>query len=70
MTRAKIKKGVRPYSGRTFNVLKRGAYRNGREYVELDVTSQRTKFGLLGKTSSPRVYDLDEVELIETEVRS
>ena len=63
--RAKVKEGVRPFGGRTFDVLEEGTYRSGREYVELDVPSDRTKFGLLGKTSSPRRYYLDEVEFVE-----
>jgi hypothetical protein len=66
--KAKIHKDVRPYGGRTFEVIERGTYRNGREYVVLDLTSPRTHFGLLGKTSSPRVYGIDEVDLLENEI--
>ena len=63
--KARIKPGVRPYGGRTFEVIRRGTSSIGREWVEIGVPSARTKFGLLGATVSARTYYLDEVELIE-----
>jgi hypothetical protein len=61
--RARIRKGVRPYSGRTFDVARRETAPNGTEYVDLDMTALRGNGGLWAMPSLRR-YRLDEVELL------
>lgn len=54
--KARIKKDVRPYGGRTFDVLVLGS-RNGQEYLKLDVVSRTGK-------KRPRRYPRHEVDLL------
>ncbi len=60
--KARIKKGVSPYGGRTFEVMGFEEYPNGRRVVRVSI-GKRPVFGTYA--ADVREYEAHEVELIE-----
>jgi hypothetical protein len=58
----RIKKGVRPFGGRIFDVVERGQYSDGRAWVDID-TTHRTDGGVISQRLVRR-YQATEVEHI------
>ncbi len=62
--RFRIKKGVRPYGGRTFPGV-RAIRPNGRRVVIIYVDTTATAHKLQGLGGDPREYEEDEVEEVD-----